>query len=296
MSITIITPSKTEVSVRKPEAQMDVSCVDPQMKLMAGTYYSESEAWYEEPLDRGVRLILVQSGGLRCRVPGQPECLIEGPMLCTIANAGEFTTAQAYDPSRPLRYTMLHLSDDDRDDRLGWLPDALRPQPGGDPRFISCPATKAVQALASQIATCQMEGPIRDFYLGGKALELAALSVQILSGENASRKEESITSAEVDRIHAARGLLVNALQDPPTLDQLALSVGMNRRKLTAGFRKVFGASVFCYLQEYRLREAHRMLCNEEASVSTVAHLVGYSPAHFATAFRKRYGVSPRDIR
>jgi hypothetical protein len=38
MSITIITPSKTEVSVIKPETRMDVSCVDPQMKLMAGTY------------------------------------------------------------------------------------------------------------------------------------------------------------------------------------------------------------------------------------------------------------------
>ena len=67
---------------------------------------------------------------------------------------------------------------------------------------------------------------------------------------------------------------------------------MNPRKLTAGFRKVFGASVFGYLQEYRLREAHRMLCDEEANVSTVAYRVGYSPAHFSIAFRKRYGISP----
>ena len=66
---------------------------------------------------------------------------------------------------------------------------------------------------------------------------------------------------------------------------------MNPRKLTAGFRKVFGASVFGYLQEYRLREAHRMLCDEEANVSTVAYRVG-CPAHFSIAFRKRYGISP----
>ena len=71
---------------------------------------------------------------------------------------------------------------------------------------------------------------------------------------------------------------------------------MNPRKLTAGVRKVFGASVFGYLQEYRLREAHRMLCDEEANVSTVAYRVGYSPAHFSIAFRKRYGISPSEIR
>ena len=82
------------------------------------------------------------------------------------------------------------------------------------------------------------------------------------------------------------------MQEPPSLDTLASRVGMNPRKLTAGFRKVFGASVFGYLQEYRLREAHRMLCDEEANVSTVAYRVGYSPAHFSIAFRKRYGISP----
>ncbi|WP_164170722.1 helix-turn-helix domain-containing protein, partial [Stenotrophomonas maltophilia] len=53
---------------------------------------------------------------------------------------------------------------------------------------------------------------------------------------------------------------------------------------------------FGYLQEYRLREAHRMLCDEEANVSTVAYRVGYSPAHFSIAFRKRYGISPSEIR
>ncbi|MDU2612530.1 MAG: pyochelin biosynthesis transcriptional regulator PchR, partial [Pseudomonas aeruginosa] len=169
-------------------------------------------------------------------------------------------------------------------------------RPGGDPRIMSCPAPRAMQALASQIATCQMLGPTRDLYLGGKALELAALSAQFLSGEGRPVEEPRITCSEVERIHAARDLLVGALQEPPSLDTLASRVGMNPRKLTAGFRKVFGASVFGYLQEYRLREAHRMLCDEEANVSTVAYRVGYSPAHFSIAFRKRYGISPSEIR
>ncbi|MFU7526880.1 AraC family transcriptional regulator, partial [Pseudomonas paraeruginosa] len=42
----------------------------------------------------------------------------------------------------------------------------------------------------------------------------------------------------------ARDLLVGELQEPPSLDALASRGGMNPRKLTAGFRKVFGASVF----------------------------------------------------
>ncbi|MGE8358225.1 MAG: helix-turn-helix transcriptional regulator, partial [Microvirgula sp.] len=231
----------------------------------------------------------------RCRIPGQPEHLIEGPSLCSIANDGDFTSAQIYGTEKPLRYTIVQLGIEALDCQPGLLPAPLVRQPGGDPRIMSCPAPRAMQALASQIATCQMSGPTRDLYLGGKAMELAALSTQFLSGEVRPAEEPHIDCAEIERIHAARDLLVESLQEPPSLDVLSSRVGMNQRKLTVGFRKVFGTSVFGYLQEYRLREAHRMLCDEEVNVSTVAYRVGYSPAHFSIAFRKRYGISPSEI-
>ena len=296
MTITIIAPPQADAAAPAPGNRPGVAHIDPNMKLVTGTFCSASEDWFEEPLERGLRLILVQSGQLRCRIPGQPEHLIEGPSLCTIANDGDFTSAQIYGTDKPLRYTIVQLGVEALDSRLGWLPEQLIRRPGGDPRIMSCPAPRAMQALASQIATCQMLGPTRDLYLGGKALELAALSAQFLSGEGRPVEEPRITCSEVERIHAARDLLVGALQEPPSLDTLASRVGMNPRKLTAGFRKVFGASVFGYLQEYRLREAHRMLCDEEANVSTVAYRVGYSPAQLASQIATCQMLGPtRDL-
>lgn len=294
MTITIIS-SRSDDAACVPGNRPGVAHIDPDIKLVTGTLCSASEDWFEEPLERGLRLILVQSGQLRCRIPGQPEHLIKGPSLCTIASDGDFTSTQIYGTEKPLRYTIVQLGVEVLNDRAGWLPEPLVRRPGGDPRIMSCPAPRAMQALASQIATCQMFGPTRDLYLGGKAMELAALSAQFLSGEAGATEAPRIACPEVERIHAARDLLVESLQEPPTLDALATRVGMNPRKLTVGFRKVFGASVFGYLQEYRLREAHRMLCDEEVNVSTVAYRVGYSPAHFSIAFRKRYGISPSEI-
>ncbi|WP_213978658.1 helix-turn-helix domain-containing protein, partial [Serratia marcescens] len=63
-----------------------------------------------------------------------------------------------------------------------------------------------------------------------------------------------------------------------------------------GFRQLFGASVFGLLQEHRLQTAWRLLSEQDLHVSTVAWQVGYTPAHFSVAFRKRFGVMPCDVK
>ncbi|MBN3781724.1 MULTISPECIES: AraC family transcriptional regulator [Burkholderia] len=297
MSSTSFASSRRHPPVLVPGNHPGVVHIDAGMKLMSGTLCSDSRDWYEEPLEKGLKLVLVQSGQLRCRVPGQPEQCIKGPGLCVIANDGEFTTHQIYDRDTPLRYTIVQLGLDALDRNLSLLPEKMLAPTGGDPRIVSCPASKALQALAVQIATCPFEGAVREYYLKAKAFELTALSAQLLATQRQfAPADVRVTSSDVERVYAASDILTRELQQPPTLDALAGRVGMNSRKLTAGFRKVFGTSVYAYLQEYRLRTAHAMLCAEDANVSTVAYRVGYSPAHFSIAFRKRYGISPSDIR
>ncbi len=296
MSITIIASRETGGQSVASGHQPGISHISPDLTLRTGTYRSPSEAWYEEPLECGLRLVLVQSGSLRCRVPGQQDSVMNGPSLCMIANEGDFTSAQVYGTDHPLRYTIVQFKEPSCCGACDWLPKPLQPRAGGDPRLVSFPAPRALQVVASQIATCQLKGGTRDLYLGGKALELTALGMQFLADDRRAGEVPRVTSMEVERIHSARDRLIAFLDNPPTLEELAHTAGMNRRKLTQGFRSVFGASVFEYLQEYRLREAHRLLCSEELNVSTVAYRVGYSPAHFATAFRKRFGVSPSEVR
>jgi AraC family transcriptional activator of pyochelin receptor len=39
-----------------------------------------------------------------------------------------------------------------------------------------------------------------------------------------------------------------------------------------------------------------MIASGEASVAVAAFRVGYSPAHFSSAFRKRFGIPPSALR
>lgn len=294
MSITIITPSSKK-AVPVIDNKPTISHVDPNIKLIAGTMQSLNDDWYEEPLEKGLRVVLVQSGHLQCQIPGQAKQVLEGPSVCIIANSGEFTSKQVYETDTPLRYTIIQLGVESLTHRLGLLPEACLKNSNGDPKVFSYKAPKSLQVLANQIATCPMRGVSRDFYLAGKALEFAAFSSQLLHQQEHGDKDVCLKNSEIERIYAAHDLLICNLQDTPSLEVLAAKVGLNTRKLTTGFRKVFGMSVFEYLQAHKLAEAHRLLTTGEINVSTVAYQIGYSPAHFSVAFRKKYGISPSAI-
>lgn len=83
------------------------------------------------------------------------------------------------------------------------------------------------------------------------------------------------------------------MENPPSLLDLARQVGINDRKLKQGFRQVFGTTVFGYLHDYRMEQARLLLIEQKLAIALVAHTVGYSHlSHFATAFRKKFGVNP----
>jgi AraC-like DNA-binding protein len=87
------------------------------------------------------------------------------------------------------------------------------------------------------------------------------------------------------------------LEEPPSLPELARSVGLNEFKLKVGFRTHFGTSVFGYLRAQRMDQARRLLVRGELSVTEVAARVGYSnPSKFAAAFRKHFGRPPSALR
>lgn len=89
------------------------------MELVTGTFCSANEGWSGEPLERGLRLILVQNGQLCCRIPNQLEHLIKGPSLCIIVNDGDFTSTQIYGTDEPSHYTAVRLGVEVLDNRLG---------------------------------------------------------------------------------------------------------------------------------------------------------------------------------
>lgn len=103
-------------------------------------------------------------------------------------------------------------------------------------------------------------------------------------------------NGEHARLERIRRMLEQSPEQEYTLAQLATQAAMSSGSLRTKFRHAYGKTVFDYLRDCRLELARRYLL-EGHSVQQAAWMSGYQHAtNFATAFRRRYGISPGDLR
>jgi AraC family transcriptional activator of pyochelin receptor len=153
--------------------------------------------------------------------------------------------------------------------------------------------TPAMQLALTQILNCSYQGVLKQMYLESKSVELLVLFLSQAQSDSEIASKIQLQPDDVDRIHEAKKILIQQIDDPPTLLTLARQVGLNDRKLKQGFRQVFNTTVFGYLHQYRMEKARQLLL-EQWSISAIATAVGYaSPTAFNAAFRRKFGTSPK---
>lgn len=188
------------------------------------------------------------------------------------------------------------------DEQFDVLPSLLRQlikssQPSHHPFWHRQPTTAAMRSVIHQILHCPYEGLTRWLYWEGKVLELIALRLEQVSQSGSQIETVSgLHSEDIDLIYYASDILLQRLDNPPSLLELARLVGLNDHKLKQGFRQVFGTTVFGCLQTHRMERACQLL-KQQQSIVMVATAVGYaSPTAFSGAFRRQLGVSPKEYK
>ncbi|MBW4568630.1 MAG: AraC family transcriptional regulator [Tolypothrix carrinoi HA7290-LM1] len=158
--------------------------------------------------------------------------------------------------------------------------------------------TPAMRLVLQQILQCPFRETLRQMYLEAKVLELLVLQIAQW-GENNLLLQRSLffRPDEIERLHHAKAILNQKLQNPPSLLNLARQIGLNDFKLKRGFREVFGTTVCGYVQSKRLEQAKQLLRGTNLAIAEIAYQVGYeSTSHFGYLFKRQFGITPREYR
>ena len=131
-----------------------------------------------------------------------------------------------------------------------------------------------------------------------KSIELLCEILQSKrSGDIIAASSSDLNFADCRRIAAARQLIEERWDQPLSLSEIARHSGVNRSKLSRGFRALYGCSISEAVSERRLAEACRQLIATDLPVGLIGYRSGYqNNASFSRAFCRRFGVPPSDYR
>jgi AraC-like DNA-binding protein len=154
--------------------------------------------------------------------------------------------------------------------------------------------TSSVQAIVAEARPNRA----RKQYLRAKCIELIYLA--IMWSKSATADDDlryRFSKRDLTALDRARLLICEEVESLLRVKDVCDSVGINRNKLTMGFRHLYGKTPYEFILEKRMEEAQRRLIQSNDSVEEISYALGYDhPNNFSTAFTREIGLSPSSFR
>ena len=120
---------------------------------------------------------------------------------------------------------------------------------------------------------------------------LSSLSYEFFVDFLAQRK-----SGAPEYLESAVKYIEHNMASKITLEEIAHFTCVSVSKLSHGFKKHYGVSIFGYIIEMRLRYARNLILSPGRTMTKdVAHACGFpDTGYFCRAYKRRFGVTPRE--
>ncbi len=166
----------------------------------------------------------------------------------------------------------------------------------GQPIIENKEIETSVQMILKQLISIRISDSLRPIYLKGKVYELLSYYFNTSTESNNSQCPYVPNEDTVGKIKQAKEIVIEQMNNPPGLHELAKMVGLNIKKLKTGFKEFYGLPVFSFLLNYKMELAKKLLQEQQLNVNEIASKLGYSTSsHFIAAFKRKYGITPKQF-
>lgn len=246
---------------------------------------------------------IVKTASVHLNLPGHARYRHSGARITLTTYPKEVRQVRGYDAGTHVKYVGAWVDPQLLVDGFGvevdGLSEPLKSFFRGEadaPTSISMALPRRMWVTLDDIFDAPHTGVLRQTYLRAKMVEMICETVRALNhpDESAPCPEGSaLNYRELKQVEAAAFIYMKELSVPPSVSDLAARVGLNRNKLTLGFRDVFKCSPHEYSRDARMDWAHRLLKDGAMGVAQVAGAVGYTSASaFSRAYSEHFGFPP----
>ncbi|TCD05885.1 AraC family transcriptional regulator [Pedobacter frigidisoli] len=153
----------------------------------------------------------------------------------------------------------------------------------------------SLQKIIDEIAFEPVKNIFKPFLLRVKAEELVCKLLIELEKRD-EKHLYALNNQDIQTIYKVRENMIEHLETPPVILELAIGANMSPTKLKRLFKQIFGNSIFSYFQEFRMKEAARLLKEKKLSVSDVGYKLGFTNlSHFSRVFADHTGMKPKQF-
>ena len=151
----------------------------------------------------------------------------------------------------------------------------------------------SLQKIVNEIVSEPVGGTFKMFFLRVKAEELICRLLMELEKRD-GKYLYPLNNHDIQTIYKVKEQMLEHLETPPGIKELAVHAGMSPTKLKRLFGQIFGDSIFSYYQDFRIKEAARLMREEKLSVSDAGYRMGFTNlSHFSRVFEQHIGFKPK---
>ncbi len=162
------------------------------------------------------------------------------------------------------------------------------------PKTVVKPIPLHVSAHLHNALPINLTGPVKTLYCQARVLDYLDALIEAVHTQ-ADAVPDPAQNRE--RAHALHEFLVHTEGRLSTLDELAQKFACSARRLNDEFVAEFGKSIYAFISNYRLDEAHAAIKGSDVPMKKLAERLGYAHFnHFSAAFKKKFGYPPGSLR
>lgn len=150
-----------------------------------------------------------------------------------------------------------------------------------------------ISNILKNILPLTLHNDLRVLHAKSKVLQyLTDVSLYLNSNIIFLDSDESLEIAEELYIY-----LTTLEGSTPTLSELAKKFGTNAIRLNNIFSKKYNESIYSFIINFRLSQAHHAITSTRISLKTISFRIGYTNVNnFTAAFKKKYSINPGALR